>query len=54
LPKDTANKLAGLSSHYPFNAKHQPGKLQISTFKVFCSDSTRYWTHAYQLWGGCS
>jgi len=26
LPKDTS-ELAGLSSHYPFNAEHQAGKL---------------------------
>jgi len=27
LPKDTTNELAGLSSHYPFNAESQVGKL---------------------------
>jgi len=28
LPKDTTNKLVGLSSHYPFNAERQARKLQ--------------------------
>jgi len=27
LPKDTTSELAGLSSHYPFNAERQAGKL---------------------------
>jgi len=27
LPKDTTNELAGLSSHYPFNAERQAWKL---------------------------
>jgi len=36
--KDTS-KLASLSSHYPFIAECQAGKLWIPTFKVFWSDS---------------
>jgi len=27
FPKNTTSKLAGLSSHYPFNAERQAGKL---------------------------
>jgi len=35
LPKDTTNELAGLSSHYPFNAKRQAGKLLVPILKCF-------------------
>jgi len=35
------HQLAGLSSHLPFDSKRQAGKLWITTFSVFWSDSTR-------------
>jgi len=51
LPKDTTSKFAGLSSHYPFNAERQTGKLCIPTFKVFWSDSMRESWPGLRLWG---
>jgi len=36
LPKDTTSVyFPGCSSHYPFNAERQAGKLRIPTFKSF-------------------
>jgi len=31
MPKDPTSELAGLSSHYPFSAERQAGKLAVNT-----------------------
>ena len=48
------NHIKAKSSHCPFNAEGQAGKLWILIFKVFWYGSTRKWTPVYRLQGGRS